>query len=157
MKIRIAKNRICTALWRIDVMNEQEFREKLVRSLEEKKVHIISMGAGTFDCYVAGYGLVELKKLEWRIKYRRPTIEFTNPQTSNMKTLYKYGEQLPMVVLFAEEPERYYLLTPEDVALKLRTRMQYPTMWITEDRLLVKKLDSYEELLKAILTLLGTV
>lgn len=92
---------------------------------------------------------MELKKLDWNPKYRKPAIEFTRAQTKAMKKLTK----LPHVVVFGEKPERYYLLTPENVAKKLSTRMKYLTMWVTEDKLLeiegIRTFNIYEALLDA--------
>jgi len=62
---------------------------------------------------------VEVKKLgKWNPAYHMPTIQFGDDQTKAMRQM----KTQPFVVVFGEEPERYYLLTPEVVAKKVESR-----------------------------------
>jgi len=129
--------------------NENDFRDKIIKDLRKQGIPIISLGSGTFDAYIESIGFVEMKRLGWNPKYHMPAIEFTPPQTQALKVL----KTKPFVLVFGnDEKERYYLLKPEDVKLKLSTRMKYETMWVTEDKILeipVKSLDSYKEFIEA--------
>jgi len=130
--------------------DEEDFRRQIVADLQKQEIPIVSLGTGTFDAYVEDVGLVEMKNVDWKLPYRGPTIEFSKPQTQTLKLLMKLHMKMPFVLVFGnDKTERYYLLKPEDVKSKLESRMGYPAMWITEDKIPVKSFGSYEELIEA--------
>jgi hypothetical protein len=127
-------------------MSENRFRKELIDSLNSRGIPAKNQYMNTFDVLVSD-GFIEIKKLKWNPRYRRPTIEFTVSQTEEMRC-----GRLPYVVVFGEKPERYYLMNHEELAKKVfsKSRENYPVIWITEDRLEVPALVCYEALLEAL-------
>ena len=141
----------------------------MVHDLNNQGISAVNLHQGTFDIYVerglesVWCGLMEVKKLgKWNPAYHTPTIQFGDDQTKAMRQM----KNQPFVVIFGEEPERYYLLTPEAVSKKVKSpgRKKWLELgrpiWITEDRdhrgrgLNIPEIpcfSSYEALLKAIM------
>jgi len=127
----------------------------LIKDLEKHGILAINLGQGTFDIHVEGVGLLEIKKLgKWNPAYHEPTVEFGGPQTQAMRRIFHFGATEPLVVVFGENPERYYKLDPKAVVAKVKSRKKFPVIWITESRLkipAISRFSSYKALLESFL------
>jgi len=143
-------------------LNEDDFKKRLVSDLTSRGVYSTDLVHGTFDI-LANQKLVEVKKLSKskNLIYKKHTIYFGKPQSDEMKRMWKWKKEQPYVVVFGEEPERYYLMPPDMTAEKVRSRLierNFRVMWITEDKLEkpgIRLFHSYEGLLKALIEFLS--
>jgi len=93
-------------------VSENKIKSYVVRELEELGFRCVNLARGVFDVYIDGYGMfLEFKKIN-NVK-KNGWISFTEKQIEAVdKLLMK-----PIIVVFGENPIRFYVLTPEEVEL----------------------------------------
>lgn len=129
------------------MLGEKGFRREVVGKLEELGFRVVSLGTGTFDAYVEfSHVFLEFKKLKSNANYSFG-IKFTKEQYDAMRKLFRK----PIVVVFGENPERYYVLSSEDVDELLWKG----GTWISEkDFPVSSRCESIEEVVRRVVELL---
>lgn len=144
-------------------MNEDEFREQLIKDLEAKELICINLHRCTFDIYVPTLKkFIELKKIVDLSRTPKTSgksgIRFTRCETEALKKLYKFQlyDNLPLVVIMDEmsNSNNYFIIRSNDLKedIEKRTRKTKKRIIISKHYFDTKPLN-YEQMLNEIIKL----
>jgi hypothetical protein len=118
---------------RCEKMNEDDFRDRFVKELKERKVPIINLKSGTLDAFLEDQcRFIEFKRVHIggpRQHIKSRGIRFGRRQTRVIRSMKKK----PYVIAFeSDNPERCYLYSPVQVEKEFEKREDYPQVGFWE-------------------------
>lgn len=123
--------------------NEEEFRDVIIKKLEEYEVSIFNLRKGTLDAFLEDYCLfVEFKIMRYMpVKFHENQIQFNENQTYLLRTMERKPYILVKKDMKKGEEEAYYLFNPEATKNmandfkkgELKEGKQWPEWWYSEN------------------------